>query len=92
MALPVVLLANKCDLEDVAIDRQELDDFCRSHGFIGWFETSAKADVNIDAAARFLVKAILGHETIFSARQLERDRLGETARLGERKAAGGGCC
>ena len=64
----------------------------QAEGFVGWFETSAKADVNIDAAARFLVKAILGHETIFSARQLERDRLGETARLGERKAAGGGCC
>ncbi|KAH8093491.1 hypothetical protein JL720_4627 [Aureococcus anophagefferens] len=88
MALPVVLLANKCDLEDVAIDRQELDDFCRSHGFIGWFETSAKAD------ARSLVGNILSHDDVFSAKRAERTKLGKTTKLGEpgAKNPNAGCC
>ena len=40
--LPVVLLANKCDIEGVEIDADELNRFCTEHGFITWFETSAK--------------------------------------------------
>ncbi|CAN0152879.1 unnamed protein product [Pylaiella littoralis] len=56
--LPVVLLANKCDL-DVPIDREALNWFCERHGFVGWFETSAKQNINIDEASRFLVKKVL---------------------------------
>jgi len=36
-----------------------MDKFCEEHGFVTWFETSAKDDVNIEAAANELVKHIL---------------------------------
>ena len=89
-----MLLANKCDLEDVAVDRMMLDQFCTDGGFIGWFETSAKADVNIDAAARSLVGNILSHEDVFSAKRAERTKLGQTTKLGEKssKPVNAGCC
>ncbi|XP_054555566.1 ras-related protein Rab-38 isoform X3 [Talpa occidentalis] len=40
----VVLLANKCDQgKDVLMNNGlKMDQFCREHGFVGWFETSAK--------------------------------------------------
>eukprot|EP00904_Undaria_pinnatifida_P003184 jgi/Undpi1/12867/HiC_scaffold_7.g02534.m1 len=56
--LPVVLLANKCDL-DVAIDKEALNWFCDRHGFVGWFETSAKLNINIEEASHFLVQKVL---------------------------------
>ncbi|CAM9582820.1 unnamed protein product, partial [Ascophyllum nodosum] len=56
--LPVVLLANKCDL-DIQIDTEALNWFCDRHGFAGWFETSAKLNINIDEANRFLVRKVL---------------------------------
>lgn len=59
--LPVVLLANKCDLPDTAVHRDMLDNFCREHGFVGWFETSAKTNHNIEESVRGLVAAILSH-------------------------------
>ena len=42
--IPVVLLANKCDLAKEAFCKtpQEMDAYCQEHGFIGWYETSAK--------------------------------------------------
>ncbi|CAN0254717.1 unnamed protein product, partial [Discosporangium mesarthrocarpum] len=48
-ALPVILLANKCDL-GVEIARDELNQFCQEKGFVGWFETSAKLNINISKA------------------------------------------
>uniref|UniRef100_A0A4W2C3X3 Ras-related protein Rab n=1 Tax=Bos indicus x Bos taurus TaxID=30522 RepID=A0A4W2C3X3_BOBOX len=41
----VVLLANKCDQgKDVLLNNGlKMDQFCKEHGFVGWFETSAKA-------------------------------------------------
>ncbi|KAG0174005.1 rab32, member RAS oncoprotein [Apophysomyces sp. BC1034] len=61
--IPVVLLANKSDLvPDIRISRDEMDQFCSEHGFIQWFETSAKNNDNIDEAARHLVNAILSIE------------------------------
>merc|ERR1712217_549612 len=55
--IPVVLLANKCDLagkEGICQDRRQMDKFCEENGFIGWFETSAKSSVGIEDAAKFL--------------------------------------
>ncbi|EDV23601.1 uncharacterized protein TRIADDRAFT_27795, partial [Trichoplax adhaerens] len=60
MAIPVVLLANKCDIdmESLANFRGTLDNYCKEKGFAGWFETSAKENINIDEAANFLVSKV----------------------------------
>jgi len=61
--IPVVLLANKIDLatgkDGWGKTKEEMDKFCEEHKFVTWFETSAKDDVNIEAAANELVKHIL---------------------------------
>lgn len=57
--VPVVLLANKIDLikegESWGRTKQFMDAYCKENGFIGWFETSAKDDVQIDRLARNLL-------------------------------------
>lgn len=60
----VVLLANKCDQgKDVLMNNGlKMDQFCKEHGFVGWFETSAKENINIDEASRCLVKHILAND------------------------------
>ncbi len=40
--LPAVLLANKCDQHGLCSKLPKLDNFSRDHGFLGWYETSAK--------------------------------------------------
>lgn len=59
--IPVVLLANKCDLakEGLVKNSTQMEKFCEEKGFAGWFETSAKENLNIDKACRFLVTKIL---------------------------------
>ncbi|XP_043744348.1 ras-related protein Rab-32 [Cervus elaphus] len=64
--IPAVLLANKCDQkQDSGQTPSQMDQFCKDHGFTGWFETSAKDNVNIDEAARFLVENILANHQSF---------------------------
>jgi len=62
--VPVVLLANKCDLAKEPLNKTgaQLDKYCEDNGFAGWFETSAKDDLNIDEAAQFLVKKVLAFD------------------------------
>lgn len=79
--LPVVLLANKCDLEGATLDEAFLNKYCEENGFVGWFETSAKTDHKIDAAARFLVEDVLSHEDVFDKKQKERDELAASGTL-----------
>ncbi|KAM6968680.1 ras-related protein Rab-32 [Tautogolabrus adspersus] len=58
--VPAVLLANKCDLTGKDSDVEgSLDCFCTDNSFTGWFETSAKENVNIDEAFAFLVKQMM---------------------------------
>jgi len=39
-------------------DDKEMTDYCQQHGFDAWFETSAKENVNIEEAARFLIARV----------------------------------
>ena len=69
--VPVVLLGNKCDIETATADTAELDRFCGQHGFIAWFDVSAKTGFNIDEAGRTLVQKILSYPGLFEARYKE---------------------
>lgn len=57
----------KCDLvkENLSNKNEQLDDFCKDKGFDGWYETSAKDDINVEGAAKFLVSKILEKEKQF---------------------------
>lgn len=59
--LPAVLLANKFDQHSYGLCSKlpKLDGFSKDHGFVGWFETSAKDNTNVDAAIMCLVKNIM---------------------------------
>ncbi|XP_041361822.1 ras-related protein Rab-32-like isoform X2 [Gigantopelta aegis] len=73
--VPCVLLANKCDQakEGLVNSTTQMDDFCKEKGFIGWFETSAKENINIDEAARFLVTKILEKDKALKLGEQEGD-------------------
>jgi Ras-related protein Rab-32 len=45
--------------EGLAINAQELDQFCKEKGFVKWFETSAKQNINIDTSTRFLISEVI---------------------------------
>eukprot|EP01119_Soliformovum_irregulare_P007902 TRINITY_DN204_c0_g1_i1.p1 TRINITY_DN204_c0_g1~~TRINITY_DN204_c0_g1_i1.p1 ORF type:complete len:148 (-),score=47.81 TRINITY_DN204_c0_g1_i1:118-531(-) len=62
VSIPVILLANKCDLAEEPMDKDMMEKFCRENGFISWFETSAKENLNIDEAGNCLVEAILARD------------------------------
>lgn len=67
--IPVVLLANKIDLINSSDDedgyerwedtKKDLDKYCEENGFIGWFETSAKDNINLEKASSKLISEIL---------------------------------
>ncbi|KAH8261435.1 hypothetical protein KR044_009090, partial [Drosophila immigrans] len=67
--IPCILLANKCDQEKQGIVTQpeRMDEYVRENGFAGWFETSAKENINIDEAARALVNKILINDKLIAA-------------------------
>ncbi|XP_076606037.1 ras-related protein Rab-38b [Chaetodon auriga] len=63
-SIATVLLANKCDQgRELSSNSIKMDQFCKDHGFVGWFETSAKDNLNIAEAANFLVKHIMATES-----------------------------
>ena len=94
--LPVLLVGNKCDIEGAEVDEGMLDTYCEQYGFVGWFATSAKANVNIEQAAVKLVTTILSHNDIFAARkprQSDIDLTANSSRLGSSNgSSSGGCC
>lgn len=42
-----------------------MDDYVKEHGFAGWFETSAKENINIEEAARALVNKVMSIHYVF---------------------------
>ncbi|CAG8697270.1 14890_t:CDS:2, partial [Cetraspora pellucida] len=60
--IPVVLLANKSDLNHEGPNTKtdaEISQYCEENGFIKWFKTSAVNNQNIEEASRSLVSEIL---------------------------------
>lgn len=58
--VPVILLANKVDVETASqVDQNQLDSFCKKNNILGWFATSAKEATNITESMEYLVKHIL---------------------------------
>jgi len=95
--IPVVLLANKCDLagkEGICQDRRQMDKFCEENGFIAWFETSAKSSVGIEDAAKALVAKIM--EDSPAPKKKEKDTIvikdNNNKKPQQKPQDDGGCC
>uniref|UniRef100_A0A3Q1BIW9 Uncharacterized protein n=1 Tax=Amphiprion ocellaris TaxID=80972 RepID=A0A3Q1BIW9_AMPOC len=91
--VPAVLLANKCDLmktkgEDLV---SSLDRFCKDNNFLGWFETSAKENINIDEAGSFLVKQMMLCDGSLSDEEHQRDGIKSLTQT-PMKISGTSCC
>jgi len=59
--IPVILLANKCDLlrEGAGPDISDMDKYCVEQGFVGWEKTSAKENMHIEKGMRMLIDTVL---------------------------------
>ncbi|XP_014053531.1 ras-related protein Rab-32 [Salmo salar] len=74
--VPAVLLANKCDQTEGNKELFSLmDNYCKEKGFLGWFETSAKDNLNVDEAGAFLMENMLRIDRGLSSRDNENDRI-----------------
>ncbi|KAG0368498.1 P-loop containing nucleoside triphosphate hydrolase protein [Gamsiella multidivaricata] len=93
--IPVVLLANKIDLQEegsASLDEEEMDRFCEENGILKWFGTSAKDNSNIDDAARFLLEEIMNRE-VEHANQQAQDAAAMAGRIQlNQPSAKEGCC
>lgn len=62
--IPVYLLINKIDLipnKDTFDGHEDIDQFCKDHGFVGWFVTSAKDDIGIKQAVDDLLEIMVNN-------------------------------
>ncbi|XP_014206853.1 ras-related protein Rab-32-like isoform X2 [Copidosoma floridanum] len=65
--LPVVLLANKCDINQAAVTNDQIVKFCKENDIGSWFITSAKENSNI-------AKSRYGNPSDFETTTLRRRR------------------
>ena len=89
--IPCLLLGNKVDLIEEDPSKwqrtdEEMNEYCKTNGFIGFYKTSARLKTNIEEAANFLVKYII-----------ENDIQPQTVSKGvdlkdENKSQSKGCC
>jgi len=58
--IPVILCANKCDLlgNIHQLNEKMINEFVQKNGFVGWFATSAKTNLNIDESLDSLTSSI----------------------------------
>eukprot|EP01087_Luapelamoeba_hula_P025040 TRINITY_DN974_c0_g1_i1.p1 TRINITY_DN974_c0_g1~~TRINITY_DN974_c0_g1_i1.p1 ORF type:complete len:226 (-),score=37.42 TRINITY_DN974_c0_g1_i1:151-780(-) len=88
--IPVVLLANKCDLVKTPCNKEVMDEYCKENGFVSWFATSAKENTNVDEAVASLIETILqrvGHRGV----EAKPDH-GVVPVHTQKTGGGGGCC
>eukprot|EP01114_Cavostelium_apophysatum_P003605 TRINITY_DN135_c0_g1_i1.p1 TRINITY_DN135_c0_g1~~TRINITY_DN135_c0_g1_i1.p1 ORF type:complete len:199 (-),score=58.87 TRINITY_DN135_c0_g1_i1:71-667(-) len=57
-SFPMIVLANKVDLENREVTKREVQDFCQKEG-ITFYETSAKESLNVDKAFEQVARLVL---------------------------------
>ncbi|KAF9577627.1 rab32, member RAS oncoprotein [Lunasporangiospora selenospora] len=83
-SIPVILLANKADNGKTNLDEEKMNQFCKEHGFLKWFGTSAKDNSNIENATQFLLSEVMtieqenAHRVVDKATMLERVNLSQS--------------
>lgn len=58
--VPCLLLANKSDLRQRQVTKEEIRDLCQKYAFVGCREVSVKDNINVAESVRFLVDIIMG--------------------------------
>jgi Ras-related protein Rab-32 len=88
--VPVVLLANKCDLskEGLVKNSAQMNAYCEEKGFAAWYETSAKENLNINTATEQLVQKIIEN----GQGQLLAEPEGGTVKVRADEPKEGSCC
>lgn len=57
--IPVVLLANKCDIQGIEIATETIAKFCKENDIAAWFVTSAKENINIGNINIYIFQPVL---------------------------------
>uniref|UniRef100_A0A914XPP5 Ras-related protein Rab n=1 Tax=Plectus sambesii TaxID=2011161 RepID=A0A914XPP5_9BILA len=61
--LPCVLIANKCDTENLRqVQTDEIERLCAEFNFVSWAEVSVKENKMVDDSMKYLISAILNQE------------------------------
>eukprot|EP01103_Thecamoeba_quadrilineata_P004729 TRINITY_DN1453_c0_g1_i1.p1 TRINITY_DN1453_c0_g1~~TRINITY_DN1453_c0_g1_i1.p1 ORF type:complete len:139 (+),score=22.51 TRINITY_DN1453_c0_g1_i1:190-606(+) len=92
--IPAVLLANKVDVANESSKKPPdvMEKYCQEQGYINWFETSAKENINIDKATQFLITKMIENEMNGAQDRHDVDDrldLNQPKKMDEVK---GGCC
>merc|ERR1719420_1042807 len=85
---PFVVLGNKVDLDSRVVSQKRALAWCQAKGNIPYFETSAKAAINVEQAFQTIAKNALQQETD-SDEVFVPDAISLNPEAQERK---GGCC
>ena len=67
--IPCILLLNKCDLGESEWSKEQIDNFCKEHGFANWFAVSAKTGENLDAAMADLVGHVVKKHRLHQSKE-----------------------
>ena len=63
--MPVILIANKCDLPALKVPRHKYSSYVSENGLLSWFETSSKDSTSIAHSVQRLVEYILETDPAF---------------------------
>jgi len=82
-SFPMIILANKIDLENREVTKKEVEQFCSKEG-ITFYETSAKESINVDKAFEQVARLIL-------SRTKEENIKYDVVDLSQQEKKDGGC-
>lgn len=72
--IPCLLLANKCDLvQRTEKDEEMLKKFAQQNGFIGCLYTSPKDNINVEQAAKLLIREIMKRQENIEGDDVDRN-------------------